>query len=235
MNGRMMSLACVGALLLAGCGKKHAETATNETASTEAATTNATEAPPAASPPASEAAPAAAAPFDKSKIPVSAVALGAFPYLSLPAGYTPSSEKTLDMARYPVWVGDHFEWVEGKVYDARISSAEGKDYSAYEMRRNIEALVEQAGGVKITDKAPSSEAMKQVDKDRVTFDDSINEIASDTIETFLIHQKDRDIWVQFVSTDSHGSWGIVEAKPFVPSAKLLPPTALNDAGGSPHS
>lgn len=220
MQGRMISVAVMGALLLAGCHKKAAEPATNEAASAPAPDAPQTETAGAAAGPAT---PAAA--FDKSKVPVSAVALGAFPYLSLPAGYAASSEKTLDMARYPVWAGDHFEWVEGKVYDARITSAEGKDYSSYEIRRNIEALVEQAGGVKIADKPPTGEAMDAVEKERQTFDDSINDLGSDVVETFLIHQKDRDVWIQFSSSDSHGAWGIVEAKPFVPTARLLPAAA----------
>lgn len=224
MNGRLISMACIGAMLVAGCSKKPNDAATTETANAAAPAANAESGAP-ATPANSAAAPA----FDKSKVPVSTAALGAFPYLSLPDGYTAASPKTFDMARYPVWVGDHFEWVEGKVYDARINSAEGKTYSSYEMQKNIEALVEQAGGVKITDTPPSAQAMDEVDKERSTFINSVNELSGGVAETFLIHQKDRDIWIQFASNDNNGGWAIIEAKPFVPTAKLLPATALKDA------
>jgi OOP family OmpA-OmpF porin len=222
MKRWMLSIACVSAMTVTACHKKPADPAGANEAAVNAATPVA-EAPPvdATAEPANAVA-APAAPFDMSKVAVSTVKLGSFPYLSLPTGYAPRSEKTLDIARYPVWVGDHFQWVEGKVYDAGIHNAEGKDYSRYELQKNVEALVALAGGAKIAEGKVSDENQKAIQDARQTFDDSVSSIGSEPVETFLIHQKDRDIWIQFTTTDGYGAWGIVEAKPFVATAKLLP-------------
>jgi OOP family OmpA-OmpF porin len=219
MNRWMLSIACVSAMTVTACHKKPADPAGANEAAANVAT-------PAVAAPSAEVAvepvAAPAAPFDMGKVAVSTVKLGSFPYLSLPTGYEPRSEKTLDIARYPVWVGDHFQWVEGKVYDAGIHNAEGKDYSRYELQKNIEALVALAGGVKIAEGNVPDESQKTIQDARQTFDDSVSSIGSQPVETFLIHQKDRDIWIQFTTTDGYGAWGIVEAKPFVATAKLLP-------------
>jgi hypothetical protein len=220
----VLPAACAGALLMSACHKKDAaanDTAAAETNVTASAVEAATPTPtPAASPSA-----AAAAPFDLSKVPVSTAQLGAFPYLSLPAGYKPRSEKTLDISRYPVLVGDHFQWVEGKVYDAGITDAPGKDFSLYELQKNIEVLVAQAGGVKVYEGKPTSETLEAVKEARSAFSNSISDLGGGTVQVYLIHQQNRDVWVQLVANDSYADWGIVEAKPFEASAKLLPADA----------
>jgi outer membrane protein OmpA-like peptidoglycan-associated protein len=221
----MLPLALSGALALTACHKR--PEAANTAAPLAAAGNTTAPAPAAPSPTAAAATPGA--PFDVSKIPVSTVALGAFPYLSLPTGYEARSAKTLDIARYPVWLGDRVQWIEGKVYDAGITNVSGKDYSEYELQKNIEALVQQAGGVKITESKPSDEAVDAMSDARQTFDDSVAMMGGHIIHTFLIHQKDRDIWVEYISTDAYGAWAVIEAKPFVPTAKLLPSSALKDA------
>lgn len=218
----VLPAACAGALLMSACHKK--DVAANDTT---AADTNATApAPAGATPsPTPSASAAAATPFDLSKVPVSTAQLGAFPYLSLPAGYQPRSEKTLDISRYPVLVGDHFQWVEGKVYDAGITSVRGKDFSLYELQKNIEALVAQAGGVKVYEGKPASETLEAVKESRGAFSNSINDLGGGTVQVYLIHQQNRDVWVQLVANDTYADWGIVEAKPFEASAKLLPADA----------
>jgi OOP family OmpA-OmpF porin len=215
----VLPAACAGALLMSGCHKK--DDAANSSATAEAtatATPEAAEASPTASPTAT---PAPAAPFDMAKIPVSEVQLGAFPYLSLPAGYKPRGEKTLEISRYPVLVGDHFQWVEGKVYDAGITNDQGKDFSLYELQKNIETLIAQTGGTKVYEGKPTSETLEAVKDARQAFDDSVSDLGSGTVQVYLIHQQGRDIWVQMVANDSYGAWGIVEAKPFEASAKLI--------------
>lgn len=218
----IMLAACAGALLASACHKK--DNAANDTAAAEAnavAPANAEVTPtPAATPSA-----APAAPFDMSKVPVSNAQLGAFPYLALPAGYTPRSEKTLDISRYPVLLGDHFQWVEGKVYDAGITTARGKDFSLYELQKNVEALVTQLGGVKVYEGKPTSEMLEPVKGSREAFSNSINDLGGGTVQVYLVHQQNRDIWVQLVANDTYADWGIVEAKTFEPSAKLIPAEA----------
>ena len=207
----------------AGCSKKPAEEATTST--TTVATTE--PAAPAATVPAPTPAPAADAPapvgtYDTGKAPVSTVALGAFPYLSLPAGYTPGSAETLDLARFPIWVGDHFVWIEGKVYQSTISAGEGKTYSKYEVQRNIEDVVTQAGGKKISETQLPSSMREKLNPEARQVDTGLGDIIQNPAVTFLIHRADKDIWVHFVSGTSSGNWAIVETKAFVPTAKLLP-------------
>ncbi|WP_404338782.1 hypothetical protein AB2M62_06880 [Sphingomonas sp. MMS12-HWE2-04] len=190
--------------------------------STTTTTVEAAAATPEAQPSATASAtPGPAAPFDMAKVPVSNVQLGAFPYLALPNGYKPGSEKTLEISRYPVLVGDHFQWVEGKVYDASISNIDGKDFSLYELQKNIETLVTQAGGTKVYEGKPTSETLEAIKDARQAFDDSVNGLGGGTVQVYLIHQQNRDIWIQMVANDSYGAWGIVEAKPFQASAKLI--------------
>ncbi len=218
----VISTAFAGVLLMSACHKK--DVAANGTTATE---TNVTAPAPEGATPIPTPSPSAvaAAPFDLSKVPVSTAQLGAFPYLSLPTGYRSRSEKTLDISRYPVLVGDHFQWVEGKVYDAGITNAQGKDFSLYELQKNIEVLIAQAGGVKVYEGKPTSETLEAVKDAREAFSNSVNDLGSGTVQIYLIHQQNRDIWVQLVANDTYADWGIVEAKPFEASAKLIPAEA----------
>src|SRR3546814_342568 len=104
---------------------------------------------------ASDVAPAAGASatpaFDIGAIEVSDAALGEFPYFSLPAGYEPMNKPVeMDYARFPFWTGQEFEWVEGRSYEAAIDAADGKTWSEFELRKNLEALLEGVGAVKVT-------------------------------------------------------------------------------------
>src|SRR3546814_5659606 len=62
--------------------------------------------------------------------------------LSLPAGYEPMNRPVqMDYARFPFWTGQAFEWVEGRSYEAAIAAADGKTWSEFELRKNLEALL----------------------------------------------------------------------------------------------
>ncbi|UAJ12969.1 OmpA family protein [Glacieibacterium megasporae] len=225
-------------LALSACHKKPAPEATTTTtestvvASAPSTSTTAPVAPAVPTPAPTPAAASAAAPvgsFNTSKEPVSTVKLGAFPYLSLPAGYIAANPQTLDLARFPFWVGDHFVWVEGKVYQSKIDPGEGKAFSKYELQKNIESLVVQAGGRKVAEAQLPSEMRGKLDPDAQQVDAGLGDIISNPAVTFLIHRADKDIWVHFNASTSSGSWAVAETKAFVPTAKLLPASALKDA------
>jgi len=210
------------AISSAACQKKESEGAT----SPEVSATNDT-APVAATP---ETAPAtnqnstteASTKFDMSSVPVSKVVLGSFPYLSLPDGYEAGNAKTLEIAKVPYWVGDHFEWIEGKIYQSSIGGKTGKDFSAYEVKRNVEALMQQAGGKLIFEGKIPSEAIEKLPEDvRQSFNTGLGGWYSDPVNIYLIHQADKDIWVQLSTNTAGGSWAVTESKPFTPTAKLL--------------
>jgi outer membrane protein OmpA-like peptidoglycan-associated protein len=168
--------------------------------------------------------------FDMSSVPVSNVKLGSFPYLSLPDGYEAAGASTLDIAKVPYWVGDHFEWIEGKVYQSNINVKTGKDFSGYEVKRNIEALVQQAGGKQVFEGKIPSDATDKLPQDvKQSLNTGLGGMYSDMVDIYLIHQADKDIWVQVSSNTAGGAWAITESKPFAPTAKLLPATALKDS------
>lgn len=229
---KMSVVFLVASLSLVACHKKPAaDPAASTTTSAEVSTPVAPSAPLAAPAPGSApAAPAVPAPFDKASVPVSTVKLGAFPYLSLPAGYVADPGNTLDVVRFPFWLGDHFEWVEGKAYLGRIVPGEKKEFSKYELQRNIEALVEQAGGKKLAEAKIPGDALDKLGNDaKQGLSTGLGDIYNDAAAVYLIHQADRDIWIHFTANTAQGNWAIVEAKPFVPTAKLLPASALKDA------
>ena len=236
MKQVILPLLISAGLILSACHKKPVEetTTTENKVVVSAPTTDATT--PAAAPEMATTTPApaasAAAPvggFDTAKTPVSAVKLGAFPYLALPDGYVAGNPKTLDLARFPFWVGDHFVWVEGKVYQSSIEVSAGKEFSKYELQRNIESLITQAGGKKIAETQLPSEMRGKLDPDAQQVDTGLGDIISNPTVVFLIHRADKDIWVHFTASTSRGSWAIVETKAFVPTAKLLPASTLKDS------
>ena len=85
-------------------------------------------------------------------IPVSTVPLGGFPYFALPAGYQPvNPPESREFGHFPFWTGTALHDVDGKVFLSLIGAKDGKTYSSYELKKNIEAVLTQAGGRKLTD------------------------------------------------------------------------------------
>lgn len=208
------------ATLVAGC-KKTAEQPKAEVV--EAAPS------PIVTPTAEPAAPAAEAPattsFDIATVAVSTVKLGAFPYLALPTGYIPNDARTLDVARFPFWVNGAMQWVEGKVYMSQIDTAPNKSWSKYEVQRNLEALIKQVGGQKLSEtKIPKEATDRLTDDDKQAVNVGLGDIYNSPSAVYLIHQADRDIWIHFTANSAGGNWAVVEAMPFVASAKLIPAT-----------
>lgn len=209
------------ALALSACGQKESgeERAPSKEAVADASAPDAT---------AKDAAPAG---FDISAVPVSDAPLGAFPYFSLPAGYEPVNKpETQDFGHFMFWTGKELRDVEGKVYFSGITSADDKTYSAYELKKNVEAVIRQAGGVLLTESKIPSELRDGIPRDiRVGMVDGLGDIYNDPVSTWLIRRNDRQIWVHFTSTSAGASWTIVETKPFEQTASLLPAAKLRDA------
>ena len=112
--------------LLAGCKKEQAEVAAPADAveSAEAAAPAADVAEQAAVEAPATAVPAVAA-FDIGTLPVGGKPLGAWPYITMPAGYALGhadelASRSKDLARVPVWTGGQLLWVEGRVFSDSI-------------------------------------------------------------------------------------------------------------------
>lgn len=166
--------------------------------------------------------------FDIESIPVSDAALGEFPYFSLPAGYEPMNRPVeMDYARFPFWTGESFEWVEGRSYEASIGIVSGKDWSEFELRKNLETLLEGVGAVKVASSKIPPEWIEKLDKDTTQGHiEGIGDIYNEPATVYVIRRADRNIWVHFVTNTAMGNWLVMETKPFEATAKLIDASAM---------
>lgn len=166
--------------------------------------------------------------FSIDSVPISTVPLGSFPYFSLPAGYkSMNGPQTLDFGHFPFWTGTMMHDVEGKLFMSNINTEDGKTYSSYELKKNIEAVLRQAGGQELTDsKIPSDISHALPGSVTVDMNEGIGDIYNDSTETWVIRRPDRQIWVHFVPGANMASWTILETKPFLQTAGLLPADQL---------
>lgn len=218
------SIFALSALLAAACGQRGASVDENATPP-EAPVAEAPATPEAAQPAA-----AASADFDVSTVPVSTVALGEFPYLSLPDGYVESLNRSPDFAIYPFWNGERFQMVEGRLSMIRIGYRSGKTFSQVELRRNIEHMVMAAGGVKIAEGQIPSEIAKALDKtlQQETYI-GLGDYLNQPTTTFVIRQADKTIWVGLNLSTNGGGLAVMQAQPFVATAALLPADQLKQS------
>lgn len=172
---------------------------------------------------------AAAPGFDIESVPVSDRPLGDFPYFSLPEGYLHPNRPipVRDFDRVAVWTGDRLEWVEGRIFESLVHADRkaGKGFSRVEVMRNIDHQVAEAGGVKVTESRVPREVIKAWDEGQ-EWSQGRGDVYNSPAATWLVRRADRDIWINFVSNNSSGSWMVIESAPFVPTAALLPSSAL---------
>ena len=214
------------ALLAASCGKA-------SDGQKDAAPPAAASAPPAAQPSAPAATPAA---FSIDAVPLSNAPLGAFPYFGLPPRYKPQNKPiTHAFGRFPFWTGAAFQQVEGQVYMVAIVGEKEADYSAFELKKNMQALFAQAGAVKIAEgRIPTAMLYALPDEERQDINAGFGDPYNNPVETWVIHRPDKDIWIHFAQNSSSAGLSVVEAKPFAPTAALLPAEKLKqdlDASG----
>lgn len=224
MRNAMLVLAL--GVTLAGCAKKQ-----EAAAPVDAAPAGATAEQPAmpASTPAATPAPAAAA-FDINAIRESTATLPAWPYVVLPAGYQfdyadDMASRTKDLARVPVWTGGQMLWVEGKVFSDRIDNQDGKTYSKFEVRKNVQQAVEALGGVRLAertfDEATYKANEKALNDFRQEFDRMQNAYWYDEdADTYVIRRADKAIWVVFQSSNDRGALLVAEGP--LPQAPATP-------------
>ena len=219
----------VASALLVGCKKQ------DEAAAAEAATATAdasiehaeAPAPETAAPetPDASAAPAVTA-FDINAIPVSEVALPAWPYVALPAGYhnyysEDLASRSKDLARVPVWTGGQLLWVEGKTFSDSIRSDDGKTYSKFEVRKNLQQAIETLGGVRVTERSFDETVWNANKKDLEDFRQEFDRMQSaywydSDADTYVIRRADKAIWV--VTQTDTGSGAIMVAEGPLPEA-----------------
>jgi len=218
---RNIILACALGLSLTACGSPEQAAGENPNGSTQSPVgDNATVAADSAG----------KGKFDIAAVPVSTAALGTFPYFSLPDGYQPLDKpETQDFGHFPFWTGKELHDVVGKVYFSGIGTADDKTFSAYELQRNIDAVIREAGGVLVTESKIPAELRDQIPREiRVGMVDGLGDIYNNPVSTWLVRRDDRQIWIHFTSTTAGANWTIVETKPFKQTASLLSADALQD-------
>jgi len=222
MKHRVLFVALAATLALGAC-KKAADT--EVTAEAPAVTPV-----PATPAPTSEPAPAATPKFDLASVPMSDKPLGAFPYFSLPQGYEAQNKpKAMDFTRYPFWTGDRWEWAEGKSYESGIVASHDKTYSQYEVRKNIEALITAAGGVKVTESRIPKDLLNALADDvKLGHNEGLGDPWNEPVQIYVIRRADRNIWVQYCDNSASAAWLILETAAFQPTAELKP---LTDTAG----
>jgi OmpA-OmpF porin, OOP family len=225
-------LLAVGLALLAACknGQKQNEDASAPATDTTA-TTTAT--PPAVAP--SPAAPATT--FDINSIPVSDKSTGAFPYFKLPNGYAftdpnkyfgPGETKDYDKEYF--YVHGSYWPVEGKTYKAVIrvdEKAQDKQFSKLEIVKSFDDMIAQLGGVKLNngDKLKEGEDTKlEPDAYKNGYMHSCHDW--ENVHTYIIHQADKAIWVQYNLGEESTDITILETKPFKNEMSLLPASEI---------
>ena len=228
---RTLLAAGVAVALLAGCKKAQDDVAATPeaVAANEAVATGADDADAAgeAVTETPAVAPAVVA-FDINSVPVSDKPLGEWPYIAMPAGYVlghaddlPSRSK--DLARVPVWTGGQLLWVEGRVFSDRMTSAEGKTHSKFELRKGLQQAIEALGGVRLAERN-FDEAVQQANEQAL--DDFRGEFSDlhdaywhgNDADTWVIRRADKAIWVVTQADNSDGAIMVAEGPlPAVPT------------------
>ncbi len=169
--------------------------------------------------------------FDLDKVPLSDAQLGAFPYFNLPEGYAlRNSDKPKDFERFPFWVGDHYEWAEGKLFYSMIDAKEGKEFSKLEVSRNLDNLIKQAGGVKVFEGKIPSDSTHKLNEDHnditVAYVDGFGDFFNNPVSEYVIHRTDKTIWIHLCLGMYNGSISILETKAFEQTATMIPADEL---------
>ena len=208
------------AMLAAGC---HRKPKVDETATV----TNVTAPVIPASPVASAAAPVPAD-FSIDNVPISNAPLGKFPFFGWPANYqAQNTPKEIGFGHFPFWTGKAFDDVEGQTFMVTLVSASDKQFSSYELQKNMHALFQQAGAVKVYEgKIPNDTIMALPDTVRGEIAPGLGDAYNDPVETWVIHRPHDAIWINYSTDTSQASLAVVQTKPFVATAALLPAEQL---------
>lgn len=230
---RYLLSAALLAPLLTGCGGKDTadETATDiTTTTTETLTTEVpTETTPAETAPTDPAATSANATFDLSKVPVSTANIGRFPYVSGPKGYkfpNPSDSAYYEFDRSYVYDGKQLIPVEGKVLRRQYRVIDdNKKTSELMQQRNYEALIKSLGGVQVSSAVLPREAVETVGRD--TYNKySGNMDSGDQVDTYLIRQKDKEVWIQVKPGETYMNINVTERAAMPQQVSVLPADEL---------
>jgi hypothetical protein len=99
---------------------------------------------------------------------------------------------------YTRWHPDHhrFEWVEGRIHASNFGAARGKEYSALEVKRNLERLLGQVGAVEVFNgRIPADRVRALGSEVTVNYVDGLGDVYNDPASTYLLRRDDGDVWL----------------------------------------
>lgn len=209
------------ALVMAGCDKKNTESEPVTDVSSEPASTD-------ASVDADMSKQTDEPAFDISAVPPSTVPLGDFPYITLPPGYISNGKpETKRIARFPFWVKGKAHWVEGQFYLVNVHPEEEGDYNPYELGKNLDAMVQQMGGVEVSEERIPYETIENWgDEITMGFLTGLGDVYNVPVRTYLVRRDDGNIWIHFAQSTAQGGIIVGKEKAFVATARLLPASEL---------
>ena len=168
--------------------------------------------------------------FDPASLAVSTAALSAFPYFSLPEGYLPKGEKTLDFGQMAVWTGQRHEIVEGKVAVMGIvhDRKAGKAFSLLEVTRNIEQVITDAGGVQVfSGKVPNAHRNDADAKAAMAdYHPQAKCWPNDDVQVYALRRPDGLTWVRLCGNRGFAGLMVADLGQLKQTATLLPASAL---------
>lgn len=158
-------------------------------------------------------------PFDPESVPLSEVAMGEFPFVGLPAGYAPINRPyDRTFARFPYWLGTGHHWVEGRTWSAAIGvdrNDRSKTFSSLELRRNLDGVVQAAGGRLVFEGEAPPRAFYHDspwgNEIGGGFHSVVNSISGKPLVVYVIRQRDRQIWIQYADADPHATLVVTES------------------------
>ncbi len=194
----------VAAAVLSGCRNPQPEPSVAVPAA-EASTAPVDNAPAPVAEPVKEGAIATAPTFDITAITLSDTPLPEWPYVALPAGYHFDNADNIaraskDLARVPLWTGTELLWLEGRTFTDDIEKDEGKSFSKFEVRKNLQQSIEALGGKRLTrkvyDEATYKTHQAEIEDFRQEFSDMADAYWYDNeADTYVIRRADKAIWV----------------------------------------
>jgi len=170
--------------------------------------------------------------FDISKIPISNVSLGEFPYITLPKGYQFQENTSVNFEKTPLWTGQHIEFVEGQLFSAAIYQDENaKGGSFLELQRNFEHVIQQLGGQPIANsQITQAEIEKIPQKFQVDYVSGLGDVFNHPTQTFVVRQANKNIWFQLTqSGNNRAGLLIAETQPVQITAQALTSDQLKTA------
>jgi len=165
--------------------------------------------------------------FDSNKIPLSDKELGTFPYLTLPEnykyGYGDDGIKAADIIdadKEYFAVNGKLIPQQGKTAKAqleKVPGSKGGKFNSLVVEENLTKTIEALGGIQVNNvPVPDSEMKRIGDKELIDkhYGYSIDHNLTDDVKTFIIRQKDKEVWIQFTLMNQESGWiTILEKKP----------------------